>query len=113
MSLVITVSCDIANDIGDDYSRMQGIRCQIASFFLKWHQTCVILWGCEYAISGKAADCIPENAWTTRLRGEYWLISNVHMQWTAGTCKFGVGRKKKKPATYTTLMHVTKTNKHK
>jgi hypothetical protein len=34
----------------------------------------------KYAVSGKAEDCIPENAWTTHLRGEYWLISNVHMQ---------------------------------
>jgi hypothetical protein len=28
------------------------------------------------------------------LRGEYWLILNVHMTWTAGTCKFWVGGKK-------------------
>lgn len=37
---VITVSCNVADNIGEDYSRMQGVCSQIASFFLKLQQTC-------------------------------------------------------------------------
>jgi hypothetical protein len=53
---VITVGCDVASDVGDNYSRMQGICSEITSFFLQWHKTNVCFRGCLHRMDRRQSE---------------------------------------------------------